>query len=92
MVTGHVQGVGFRYFVLRRADGLGLDGWVRNEANRSVEIEASGDRAALEQFIAAVRPGPRGARVEEFMIEWQAEAAPGTKPAAGKARAGFKIL
>jgi acylphosphatase len=71
LVRGRVQGVGFRYFVVRRAgEGLALAGWVRNRPDGSVEIEAEGDRSALEDFVEAVRRGPGGARVTEIETRW----------------------
>jgi acylphosphatase len=63
-ITGRVQGVGFRWFVRERADALGLAGWVKNRSDGSVELLVSGDAAASEQFLAAVRRGPPHARVE----------------------------
>jgi acylphosphatase len=64
LVTGRVQGVGFRWFVRERADALGLAGWVKNRSDGSVELLVSGDAAASEQFLAAVRRGPPHARVD----------------------------
>jgi acylphosphatase len=70
IVRGRVQGVGFRYFVLRRAEALGLRGWVRNLPDgRQVEIEAEGAEEAVESLLAAVRQGPLGARVDEVVVE-----------------------
>ncbi len=66
-VTGRVQGVGFRYFVWRRAQDLGLGGWVRNLPDGAVEVEAVGreaDLAALEGDLEAGPPGSRVDRVE----------------------------
>lgn len=63
-VTGLVQGVGFRWFVRERARRLGLSGWVRNLADGSVEVAASGDEGQLELLKAELRRGPRGAMVE----------------------------
>ena len=63
-VTGRVQGVGFRWYVRERADALGLAGWVKNRSDGSVELLVSGDAAASEQFLAAVRRGPPHARVD----------------------------
>ena len=63
LVRGRVQGVGFRAFVLRRAQALGISGWVRNRADGSVELEAEGEAAALDGLEEAVTRGPPGARV-----------------------------
>ncbi len=71
-VRGFVQGVGFRYFVIEAARRLGLTGWVRNNRDGSVEAVAEGSRQALEQWLEAVRRGPRGARVTEVEANWGA--------------------
>lgn len=71
IVEGLVQGVGFRWFVYRKAEVLGLTGWVRNLYNGSVEIEAEGDRSLLEELIKEVKVGPRSARVTNLTIEWK---------------------
>jgi len=63
-VRGDVQGVGFRAFVARQAGNLGLDGWVRNRRDGTVEVLAKGDDEALEQLRAAVTRGPRMSRVD----------------------------
>jgi acylphosphatase len=63
IVRGLVQGVGFRWFVVRRATGLGLVGWVANEPDGSVRVLAEGDPRALAQLEAELRRGPNGARV-----------------------------
>jgi acylphosphatase len=62
-VEGRVQGVGFRAFVLRQARRLGLDGWVRNETDGAVAVEAEGEAATLEAFEGRLREGPPAARV-----------------------------
>jgi len=64
VVHGRVQGVGFRYFVIREAGALGLAGTARNRPDGTVEVDAEGGAGALDQLIAAVRRGPIGARVE----------------------------
>jgi acylphosphatase len=64
LVTGRVQGVGFRYFAWAEAVREGLHGWVRNAADGGLEIAAEGDREALDRFERAVRRGPPAARVE----------------------------
>ena len=67
-VTGRVQGVGFRAWLLRQAIALGLRGWVRNRADGSVEALVIGDNEAVEQMIEAGRQGPPGARVTDVII------------------------
>ena len=69
-IRGRVQGVGFRYFVLREAWGMTLDGWVANEADGSVRCVAEGDRATLEELLETIRRGPAGARVESVQAAW----------------------
>ena len=70
IVRGLVQGVGFRYFVLRKANALGLSGYVRNQMDGAVEIVAEGDLALLEDLLSAVRVGPRSAAVRDVAVEW----------------------
>ena len=70
VVTGHVQGVGFRAFVLREAHAMGLTGWVRNHSNGDVEAEAVGDEAALQRFVDVMRSGPTGAQVMHVAVQW----------------------
>lgn len=69
-ITGRVQGVGFRNFTQMRARQLGVTGWVRNEDDGSVRLEAEGPRGALEDLAEAVQEGPRLARVEEVELDW----------------------
>ena len=63
LVNGTVQGVGYRYFVLRQASGLGIRGWTRNLPDGRVEVVARGTRAALGSMEEALRAGPAHARV-----------------------------
>jgi len=63
-VRGRVQGVGFRYFVVRRALELDLVGWVANAPDGSVQCVAEGSPAALDALEATLRMGPLGAMVE----------------------------
>lgn len=70
MVEGRVQGVGFRYFVEETAISLGLQGWVRNRWEGSVEVVAEGQRASLEKLLAALQRGPRAAFVSNVETEW----------------------
>ena len=73
-ITGKVQGVGFRYFVLRQAQELGITGWVSNKSNGDVEALAQGEKADLEQFIAKVKEGTTFSRVEDVSLNWVNEA------------------
>jgi len=70
VVSGRVQGVGFRAWVVQQATALGLAGQVWNRPDGGVEAEAVGPDPALERFVAALRQGPRLARVEEVAEEW----------------------
>lgn len=67
---GRVQGVGFRYFVLRRGMELGLTGWVANESDGSVRCVAEGRRAELEALLETMERGPAGALVERVSATW----------------------
>jgi acylphosphatase len=71
IAEGLVQGVGFRWFVARKAEALGVKGWVRNLYNGNVEIEAEAERSLLEEFIKEVKAGPRSAHVTNLRIEWK---------------------
>ena len=68
-VHGHVQGVGFRWFVNRLAARLGLAGWVRNEPDGSVRVVAEGPDEALDELVRALHRGPSGARVDRVDLE-----------------------
>jgi acylphosphatase len=70
LVSGLVQGVGFRYFVYHKAHDLGLSGYVRNLFSGDVEMEAEGDRSLVEEFITEVKIGPRSAQVKDMKIGW----------------------
>jgi acylphosphatase len=67
-VRGRVQGVGFRYWVLRRATNLGLTGWVANEADGSVRCVAEGPPADLDALEEILRRGPTGAIVDRLDV------------------------
>ena len=70
VVEGHVQGVGFRYFVLEKAHGLGLTGWVRNRIDGNVELVAEGISSDLEKLLGYLQSGPPGSHVINVVIEW----------------------
>lgn len=65
-MTGRVQGVGYRYFVMREADALGVTGFARNLPDGSVEIVAEGDDGVLADFEGRLRKGPSFARVSNI--------------------------
>ena len=68
-ISGGVQGVGFRAFVADEAETRGLDGWVRNRTDGSVEAVITGDEKMLDEMLEACRRGPRGAHVENVALE-----------------------
>lgn len=72
IVRGHVQGVGFRMFVLREAHRLGLAGFTRNRPDGTVEVLATGDAAGLNQLVLRLEQGPPGARVDAVVTDWSA--------------------
>ena len=75
-VHGHVQGVFFRGFVRDHARRLGLVGFVRNQPDGTVYVEAHGDRDQLERLLDLLWRGPVSARVSRVEHEWL-DAAPG---------------
>jgi acylphosphatase len=72
VVTGHVQGVGFRFTTVDQAQRLGVRGWVRNQPDGSVEVQAEGERAAVEALVRYLHRGPPGARVDDVALRWDA--------------------
>ena len=71
VARGKVQGVSFRYFVVRSAQGLGLTGYAYNMPDgRSVEVVAEGGRVGLEELLIDVGQGPTGAKVQDVDASW----------------------
>jgi acylphosphatase len=70
IVSGLVQGVGFRQYAMEQAFALGLTGWVMNRRDRKVEVVAEGPRADLEEFLHALRDGPPAAMVRDVEADW----------------------
>lgn len=64
-ITGRVQGVGFRYSAVRKANEHNIKGFVKNQYDGSVLIEAEGNQTDLEHFIHWCETGPRSAYVEK---------------------------
>lgn len=79
LVSGRVQQVGYRDFVVRQAHRLGVTGWVRNLSDGRVEMLADGEQAAVDAFLAVCREGPQLARVDDVVAV----------PAADRAVKGF---
>ena len=66
VVSGRVQGVGYRYFAKDAADALGVSGFAQNHFDGTVEIEAQGEELSLEQFCDQLRDGPPLAHVADL--------------------------
>jgi acylphosphatase len=64
VISGRVQGVGFRVFAEASASREGVEGWVRNLPDGRVEVAAQGEAESVNRFERAIRHGPPGARVE----------------------------
>lgn len=76
-IEGFVQAVGYRNFVIEQATKLGIDGWVRNRSDGTVEVLASGPNAAVEKLAHLCTQGPPGSRVKS--VEMHAAEAPDEK-------------
>jgi acylphosphatase len=70
VVSGRVQGVFFRAFVLNICEALGLTGYVRNLDDGTVEVVAEGSRSQLEGLLGKLKQGPRSARVDAVTTVW----------------------
>lgn len=81
-VRGRVQGVGFRFFALREALDLGVDGFVANERDGGVRVVAEGARERLDALVVRLEEGPPASIVERVIVRWE--------PARG-AGPGFRI-
>jgi acylphosphatase len=71
VISGLVQGVGYRWFVMRKAEEYNLKGYVRNLYNGDVEVEVEGYRPMIIDFIKELRIGPRAVHVTDIKIEWR---------------------
>ncbi|MBU8891614.1 MAG: acylphosphatase [Bacteroidales bacterium] len=67
-IYGRVQGVGFRYSALQKANEMGIYGFVKNRSDGSVYIEADGETEILELFIIWLRKGPSWSRVDDLKV------------------------
>lgn len=73
LISGFVQGVGYRAWTVRRASELGLSGWVRNRRSGEVEAVFSGRADAVEAMLAACRRGPSGSVVRDVAVLGEVE-------------------
>ena len=71
IVRGDVQGVGFRWFVEREAARLGLEGWVANRADGSVEVVAEGNEDLLRELLLQLWEGPPGSVVSHVDVRYE---------------------
>jgi len=81
-ITGRVQGVWFRAWTREQAAARGLDGWVRNRTDGTVEALFAGPGEAVDDMLAACRKGPPAARVGDVT----------TEPAHGDVAKGFRLM
>lgn len=70
IVTGLVQGVGYRYFVMRHADNLNLNGYTQNLFNGEVLTEVEGDFGLINELIKQLKIGPMKSHVANCFVEW----------------------
>jgi acylphosphatase len=70
LVSGRVQNVGYRAFVLRYARALGVSGTVRNLPSGRVEVVAEGDEQTLNRLLTLLQQGPPAARVTDVSVQW----------------------
>lgn len=71
IVSGRVQGVGFRYFVVEQAERIGVTGWVRNQWDDTVEVTAEGTRKALDRLVLQLQRGPASSHVSRVEVQWE---------------------
>lgn len=64
-----VQGVGFRWFVMRQAQSLGITGYARNLSSGEVEVIASGNKGLIDELVKSLRVGPSYASVSDVQLE-----------------------
>jgi acylphosphatase len=70
IISGLVQGVGYRWFVTRKAEEYNLEGYAKNLYNGDVEVEVEGDRFMIIDFIKELKIGPRSAHITDMKTKW----------------------
>jgi len=76
LITGFVQGIGFRYFVNSNARRLGLRGWVKNTDDGRVEVLAQGSKEEIEKLIKLCEKGPFLSEVKSVDVQWEEKTEP----------------
>ncbi len=71
LISGKVQGIGFRYFVKSKAKRFGLLGWVTNTQDGKVEAKFVGEKEKIEEIIKLCRKGPFLAQVDFVDVKWR---------------------
>ena len=71
IVSGRVQGVGFRYFIYTKAKNLNVFGWVKNRPDGKVEALIEGEEVDLEKMLFELRQWPSGSRVDDCEFVWK---------------------
>jgi acylphosphatase len=66
VIFGRVQGVGYRYFAQEAAEEMGLQGWIRNGINGTVEAEIEGPKETVDRWVECLRQGPSLSKVERI--------------------------
>lgn len=70
-ITGRVQGVGFRYFTMRQANAFGLNGYVKNKGDGSVEVKVEGEKEIIERFRSILEEGSGYSAVQKVEISFE---------------------
>ena len=70
VITGQVQGIGYRWSMVHAAQRVGATGWVRNRYDGSVEAVVCGTPEVIAQMIAWARQGPPGAQVDHVLVQY----------------------
>ncbi|MFC1767205.1 acylphosphatase [Candidatus Margulisiibacteriota bacterium] len=70
-ITGYVQGVGYRFFVIDAAKALDLCGYARNTADGGVEVVAEGEKNSLEQLVNSLKTGPASATISDVAVSYE---------------------
>lgn len=73
IISGRVQGVGFRWWVQKQAQNLKLSGWIKNLDDGRVELVMQGKKNNLNLLLESIKHGPRFSEVEEVNVSWEEE-------------------